>query len=475
MTGLIQNTGRAFAQAGESIAVGTRALFSRARSAWQIVYARTRFNYRADVGDPMSSSIVAAIVGWIARNFPEAPVAIHRLTPEGNVPVAQATTGPGRMLQLLERPNRYYSGPTMWRAVIVDYMAGDAYIYKERAEPVSASDPGRVLRLWWIPAFMLEPKWDEHDPTSFLDWYEYTVDGTRYRLETDDVIHLRNGIDPRNVRKGLGQMGSLFRELYTDNEAAALTAALMRNLGVPGVIIAPANTNQGPMRQRPGEIKAKFDETFGGDGRGGTLVLTRPTEVKVLSWSPEQMNLRELRRIPEERASAVLGVPAGVAGLGAGLDRNTFTNYGEANVSAYTQGVIPLQRDIASELEVQLLDEFADLEDGYDVWFDWTQVKAMTAFFEALWKRYSEAARAGLVTRAEWKRALGLKPDPAGRDDVYVVANNIREIPVGKPDDMTPGRPPPAGGRPSPAVTAGNGNGHGPIAQDQLEPLEAVA
>src|SRR5689334_24027667 len=39
-----------------------------------------------------------------------------------------------------------------------------------------------------------------------------------------------------------------------------------------------------------------------------------------------------------------------------------FTNYGEANVAAYTQGVIPLQREVAAELEVQLLGEFEDID-----------------------------------------------------------------------------------------------------------------
>jgi phage portal protein BeeE len=243
----------------------------------------------------------------------------------------------------------------------------------------------------------------------------------------------------------------------------------MRNLGVPGVIIAPANTNQGPMRAKPQAIKDKFDETFGGDGRGGTLVLSRPTEVKVLSWSPEQMILRELRRIPEERASAVLGIPAIVANLGAGLDRSTFSNAGEANVSAYTQGVIPLQRSIAAELEVQLLDEFADLDDGYDVAFDWTKVMAMAAFYEALWRRETDAVKAGLSTRAEWKRAVGRIPDPAGSDNVYILANNIAQIPAGDGEPEAARRPPPSGGNPPAFSTAGNGHSH-----DHQAELEAI-
>lgn len=435
---------------GYTVATGGRAIFTKVRSWSSVIYARTRFNYRADVGDPMHNSIIAALLGWIARNFPEAPIQILRLTPDGPVAVAPAATGPGAMLRLLERPNPFYAGPVQWAATIIDYMVADAYWFKVRNES------GRVVELWWLPAWMVEPRWDESDPTAFIDWYQYTVDGRRFRLEVADVVHFRNGIDPLNPRKGLGRMGSLFRELFTDNEAAALTASLMRNLGVPGVIIAPANTNQGPMRLKPDEIKAKFDDTFGGDGRGGTMVLTRPTEVKILSWSPEQMNLRELRRIPEERAAAVIGIPAGVAGLGAGLDRNTFSNYGEANVAAYTQGVIPLQRNIAAELEVQLLDDFANLEDGYDVVFDWTQVKAMAAFLDAEWRRLSDAATKGLITRADWKRGVGRPVDANGLDDVYIAPNNYLFMPARRPQT--------AGGQPPTSM-----NGHGRLNELDLE------
>lgn len=465
----VQAPFRALAQIGDAVATGGRALFSSARTGWyQLIYSRTRFNYKADVGDPLSSSIVSALVGWVARNFPEAPLKIVRIEADGRqTPVPPAMIGPGRLITLLERPNPAYSGPVQWAATLVDYIVGNAYWLKVRAAPVTPSDPGRVIALWWLPAIMIEPRWDPADPTSFIDFYEYTVDGRRYRLEVDDVVHFRNGIDPHNVRKGLGALGSLYRELYTDNEAAALTAALMRNLGVPGVIIAPANTNTGPARQKPEAIKSKFDETFGGDGRGGTMVLTRPTEVKILSWSPEQMNLRELRRIPEERASAVIGVPAGVVGLGAGLDRNTFSNYGEANVAAYTQGVITLQRNIAAELETQLLDEFANLDDGYDVAFDWTKVMAMTAFFEALWKRELDAVKAGVSTRADWKRAVGRSPDPNGLDDVYIMPNNYTFIPANPDAPRTATRPPAA----APSLAATNGNGHGPVDPAALEPI----
>lgn len=415
---------RVGAMALAAVGGGASMLFTRA-AGWGVMWSRTLINYQSEVGDPMRNSAVAASVGWIARNFPEAPVRIRLLSAGSgdDAYVQPAATGAGYMLRLLERPNQVYSGVLQWMATIVDFMAGNAYWIKVR------DGIDRPAALWWVPRVLIEPRWPENDPTVFISHYEYRVNGTIYRIAPRDVVHFRNGIDPMNPRKGLSPFGSLLREIFTDDEAASFTAQLLRNLGVPGVVIAPSS-GSGPMKTDPETIKAAYMDKFGGDRRGEPMVLTSPTDVKVLSWSPDQLSLKTLRRIPEERITAVLGIPAIVAGLGAGLDRSTFTNAGEANVSAYTQGVIPLHRLIAAELEVQLLTDFADLDrDPLDVDFDWTKSTAMAAATDAIWKRYLDAMKVGGVTRAEFKRATGQHVDAT--DNVYVIPNNYIVVPAG--------------------------------------------
>ena len=425
----------------------------RTQGAWSILLNRTRFDYRAEVGDPATNSIVGAVVGWIARNFPEAPV---RIVKEGTTEIAYtaAATGPGFMLRLLERPNRWYSGVLQWSATLVDWIAnGNAYWFKVRNES------GRVVELWWLPAHLVEPRWPANDGTVFISHYEYTVDSQKYAIDPEDIVHFRNGIDPNNPRKGRSKLYSLLREIFTDDEASNFTASLMRNLGVPGVIIAPANTTTAmgqALKSDPEAVKKSFMDRFGGDKRGEPMVMTAPTEIKVLSWSPEQMNLKELRRIPEERIAGVLGVPAVVAQLGAGLDRSTFTNWDTASVVAYTQGVISDHRLFAAELEVQLLSEFADIDsEALDVWFDWTKVQAMLGAIAELWKRLEGPATKGLMTRARYKQLVGEPVLPG--DDVYVMPNNYVAVPVG------------GGNPPSPGSRNGNGVRVEPVRQAQLE------
>lgn len=406
---------------------------------WRVFLNRTRIDYQSALNDPFGNSIVVAVVGWIARTFPEAPVEITREVSgagAGRERVPRAIAGPGAMLRLLERPNRYFSGVLLMMAVVVDlYTTGNAYLVKVR------NGSGRVVELWWIPKRYLRPDWPA-DGSVFISRYIYTVDGVEYEVPVRDVVHLRDGIDPNNPRLGLSKLASLFREIYTDDEAANFSASLLTNLGVPGVVIAPSNTGGGVGRTDPQGVKTAFQDTFGGDKRGEPLVLTAPTDVKVLSFSPEQMNLKELRRIPEERVSGVLGVSAIVAGLGAGLERSTFTNFGEARKAAYEESVIPLQRLMAAEFDVQLLPEFASEaqieREGLDTGFDLRNVRALQESAADLWRRHESAATRGLLKRSTFKRAIG---EPVEEDDeVYVIPNNFTLVPAG-------GNPPPSGSR----------------------------
>ena len=443
----------------ERLAGGTMRFASRATWGFSLLLGRTNINYASAVGDPSHNSIVIAVVGWIARNFPEAPVRIRRLLPDGGAEViVPGPTGPGFMLRLLERPNPYFSGVLMWQATIVDlYCTGNGYWLKIR------NQAGRVSELWWVPSRMLRPAWPE-DGSVYISGYYYKIDGRDYWVEKRDVVHFRDGIDPSNPRLGLSKLASLFREIYTDDEASNFTAVLLTNLGVPGVVIAPANTGGIGQRTDPETVKTAFMEKFGGDRRGEPLVLTSPTDVKVLSFSPDQMKLRELRRIPEERISAVLGVPASVAGLGAGLDTNAFTSYTEARRAAYQESVIPLQRVIAAELEVQLLTDFADIDlDPLDVDFDTAKASALQEALDAVWKRAADAAKVGLITRGAFKAATGQAV--TADDDVYILPMNYMVVPAGQPmpaPSQPGGSIPPAGARrkalskPDPALlTAG--------------------
>lgn len=378
--------------------------------------SRSAFDYLKDVGDGTGSSTVMAPLLWIARTFPEAPVAMWR--DDGGTEV-QVSDHP--LLRLLRRPNPFYSGPMLWMATLIDWFVdGNSYWLKIRDKG------GRVAELWWCPTSTMEPKGTDD---VFITHYEYRPGNEAINIPVRDVVHFRFGLDGDDPRKGRAALKSVLREVFTDDEAANFTASLLRNMGVPGLMVSPDSENI----STPADAlatKAFIQEQFTGDRRGGAIVMTAATKVQQFGFSPEQLLLKELRRIPEERVTAVLGVPAIVAGLGAGLDRSTFSNFSEAREAAYEQTIIPTQKTLGEDIWFQLLPDF-ELQDDIWLWrvgFDLANVRVLQPDQDKLVARLDVGIRGGWVMRSEGRRTMGWPVTAA--DDVYMVQLNVAEVPA---------------------------------------------
>ncbi len=371
---------------------------------------RTQYDYAGQVGDGRGNAIVVACLQWIARTFPEAPVQVLRRDAQG----AETEIAGHAMIQRIERPNRYYSGELLWRATLADLVsAGNAYWLKLR------NRYGAIVELWWLPQILVEPRWPI-DGSEYISHYEYLANGQIITIAPGDIVHFRDGLDPNNTRKGLSPLASLAREIFTDDEAANWSASLLKNMGVPGVIIVPGDGETTVTPEDAKAIKRDFADKFGGDHKGEPMVLSAKAAIQVVSFNPQQMDLKTLRRLPEERVSAVLGTPAVVVGLGAGLDRSTFANFSEAREAAYESNIIPTQRLLGAELKVQLLPDFEPDPDvsAFRVGFDLTNVRILQEDQDRLWTRVDTAVRGGWLTVKRAKELVGETPEPG--DDIYL-------------------------------------------------------
>ncbi len=366
-------------------------------------HGTSSFNYGRYVGDGRGNSIVQSVLGWEARKFPEAHLALRRKKADGST--EQIVTHP--FLDLLERPNDFYNGETMVVAALMDRRAtGNGYILKLR----SAAE--RVVQLWYVPQTMIEPYWSQ--PDHFIDAYKYTPDGSGapIYLRPKDVIHLRLGIDPKNVRLGLSPIGSLTREIFTDEEAGNYTAALLRNVGVPPVVVSPDGDTEITPDDAEG-IKLMMDQRFGGDNRGNSMVLSSKVKVERVSMSPTELDLSGLRDLPEERVTGVLGVPAIVAGMGAGLAQSAYANVTTLREVAVEDYLLPTYRLVAADLRQQLLPDFAQADlAALEVYFDTGDIRELQEDVNKLHEREALGLRSGGITIEEYRAATGRDPLP---------------------------------------------------------------
>jgi phage portal protein BeeE len=141
------------------------------------------------------------------------------------------------MLRLLRRPNPHYTGPILWMATIVDWnVDGNAYWLKIRDR---AAGPRAV-----VGAALDDGA--AGDENTFITHYDYRgrPNGDFFRGEAtgdpaDPTTSSTSGsASTRTTAKGYSPLKSVLREVFTDDEAANFTAALLRNMGVPGLVVS---------------------------------------------------------------------------------------------------------------------------------------------------------------------------------------------------------------------------------------------
>lgn len=372
--------------------------------------ASSLFTGRLVVGDnghsvvPEDNSAVVASLRWAMRNYPKAPHIVQRLSGAQYETIA---THPA--LSLLRKPNPYMSGRSMGQAVALSLMLdGNAYLFKAR------NGNGRLAELQYLMHGAVRVVSEGDKP---IARYEYRVGGTTYKLDPADVIHIRDGSDPRNPLLGWSGLKSIVNEILTDNEASAYSYAVLRNLGVTGLMIVPTGDNV--ITEDQAELlKKKVKQQTTGDHRGEPIVAGQAIDIKANPFSPEQMALDKMRCIPESRICAVIGIPGIVLNLYSGEDTKTYSNYEEARAMALEDWLLPLYALIDDTLTNELLPEFGTGADER-IARDLTHISALQEDRNALAQRLGYLYQTGVMMRSECRQLIDLPTTPA--DDVYWV------------------------------------------------------
>ena len=370
-----------------------------------------------DIGDGSNNSAVVACLNVLATSFAEPRPLVFTDTEDGDQEVVRKHP----LSKLLERPNPFTSGNLLAHYMVVALSAyGDAYLYKNR------NSDGNVVQLIPLMPNLVEPKGDED---TLITHFKYAphggLGGNSIVVPTNDIVHIRNGIDPNNHRRGFAPLKSVLREILGDEAAGQYAAALLHNMAVPGVILSPKDDSMGgPSKEEAEAISAMYKQKFGGKNRGAPMILSGSMNVEVVSFSPDQMNLTELRKLPEERVSAVLGVPAILAGLGAGLDAATYNNTRELREFFTEQKLVPLWKSVASELTHQLLRKDFEDDDLY-VKYNLDDVRALSQDKDDIYKRMNTAVQGGWITIAEARKQAGLNTDET--HELYLRPMNMVE------------------------------------------------
>ena len=350
------------------------------------------------------NSAVYACLQVIAAALSEPPLRVYRDVDGDRTEMADTPLG-----ELLARPN-----PHMPLSALLEYLSnclhidGNAYWRKLRA---GNPETGNVVQLWPISPSLLKPM-TLKGSDDFISYYRYYRRPGQYEdIAPSNIVHFRKGLRDGDHRLGDGPIKRLAREVSSDEQATRYADRLLGKLAIPGLYASFDKEAPSLTQPQADELKARLSALYGGENVGSVGIGSPGMTIGQLGFSPEQMDMKTLHRVPEERIAAVLGVPAIVAGLGAGLDRSTYSNFSEAREAFTEMKMLPSWRQLGDVLTMSLVPDFHN-ERGVSVGFMIDDVRALQDDQNALATRLAAYVASGILTVDEARAEIGHEPKP---------------------------------------------------------------
>jgi HK97 family phage portal protein len=360
-----------------------------------------------------SNSAVFACLSAIATAYPEAPAKVFREKAPGEQPEWQPDSP---LQELLDSPipEMKLTRELLWHYTQwCKHVNGNAYWRKVR------SGVGLPVRLVPLSPLQVRPVTTKTDAARgvFISYFAYTYDASKdpEAIPVQDMVHFKLGIDDKDPRLGCSPLAHLVREVAGDEEAHRWQTSMLANGGAAGMMV---ELPQGSTltEEQADRMKADIAQRFGGNNRGAVGILQDGGVMKPYGFSPSDMDMKALHRIPEERIAAVLRVPAIIAGLGAGLDRSTYANFAEAREMFAEMTILPLYVFDAATLNLDLTPEFTS-DKRVRISFDITDLRALQEDEDAKYKRLDLGVVHGWIGKSEARTDVGLPPQMPPEDE----------------------------------------------------------
>ena len=302
------------------------------------------------------------------------------------------------LAELLRNPNDD-QGQSEFVELMTVYLlvTGNAYVVRER------NSASRIVGLRLLRSDRVNVKINRDGTVSH---YEYTIDGAQYRLEADDVSHMKLP-NPYDDVYGLAPLQVAAKHVNLDTAVSTFLRAYFANAGVPaGILKVTRRLNS---QEEADSARAKWRSSFSGNrGWHGIAVLDEDAEYQQVAPSLKEMDASAITKVTETRICAVFGVPPILLGLESGLEHATYSNYEEARSAFWDETVSPMAHRIATFLERTI--ELTYKEPGKWVAPDFAGVAAYETDHDAESQRVVSQFLAGILTLNESRALLGFDP-----------------------------------------------------------------
>jgi HK97 family phage portal protein len=363
--------------------------------------AGTRINWSSLTADFWQNAAAYSCYRTIALNYTQAPVQLQQQNGEGE----WETVSDDPVTALLNKPYApFWDGSALAWAYLGSLLAsGNGYL------GIEEGGSGLPERLKWLPHQSVTAERNSGS-MELIDWYKYTPEGkSPQRVEIEDIIHLRFGVNLSDPRYGLSGYAALKQQQYTLQQATNYNANILRNGGVPFALAAPKNPST---TFDPADFVDKAKTKVSGDKVGEWIAWNEPIDLTFPNATPENMALDIMQDRPEADIAAVFGVPPQVAGLHVGRLSKTYANVKEARESFWEETIIPLLLMVYCQIAAALLPRFGYDTTQYRLYPDLSNIRPLQEDKDKASARVREDYKVGLIDKATALRETGRKPLP---------------------------------------------------------------
>ena len=158
--------------------------------------------------------------------------------------------------------------------------------------------------------------------------YVYRRDGIGEEFyPVEQVAHWAPLPDPLAEYRGMSCLTPVVREINADHAMTVHKQTFFDNAATPNLVI---KYNTKLTKETIDRLRDRFNARYSGATGEKTMVLDEGADMTIVGNSFEQMAFTDVQKAGEARIAMAASVPPIVAGLQAGLDAATYSNYGQA-------------------------------------------------------------------------------------------------------------------------------------------------
>ena len=252
-----------------------------------------------------------------------------------------------KVLDVLNYPNDYFSGPQFWGLYQKYYdVLGVAYIVKDIGRELFESS--KIQKLHLLRPDMVKPIYSKDN--SYIDHYEYRTNSGTIRYESEQVVMIFNP-DPSNPLQGRSLLKSGIQTIQTEVQISAYHARVLENGGkVEGVFkFKTPRLGQEQLQQ----LKDDYAKEYADARKAGTpLFLGGDSDYLRTGLTPDELSYLEAKKMTLEDIIIMTGVPKPILGS---LDDVQFSNSDAAIRIFLRETIKPLLNNLATALDRTLV------------------------------------------------------------------------------------------------------------------------